>query len=202
MVRGVPVEQSRPLEFKQAIRGFQDGKTFKQIHDKTGISKTTLQRIKADHKELIAEKQDRALDKMLDVREMALSRMEQEINDIKLESLPVAIGILSDKVRDMTGGSVSTVAHISVKLPEDVKENTVIDLLPTANPCEPDSGQEETPGITEVDNGLPNQSAAADAADQGDDQGAGGVEPDLGGEPGTHTAGEKFLSNWKPGGEG
>lgn len=178
------------------------GKSFNQVSQETGFSKTTLARLKQDHKDLIASKQEQALDKMLDVRALALSRLEREINDVPLASLSVTIGILSDKVRDMTGGSVSTVQHVSVKLPEDVKEATVIDLLPSANPCDEPSDQEESPANQDLDDGLPNQGAGQDPGDQDADQGAGGVAEPAGGDQGTHSSGGKFLPNWNGGGEG
>ena len=198
-IRGVPVEQSRPIQAKQAIRGFQDGKSFTQVSKETGIARSTLQRLKRDHKELIASKQEQAVEKMMNVREMALSRLEDEIHEFPLASLPVTIGILSDKVRDLTGGAVSAVAHISVKLPEDVTEKTVIDHLPTANLCKQDDNQDETPANTDMDNGSKNQGAAEDTADQVDDQGAGGIDADLGGDHGTHSTGGRFLCKGKGG---
>lgn len=171
------------------------------VAQQTGISKNTVQRLKHDYRAMIEQKQEEAVERMLDVRHKALARLEREMDDIPLASLPVTVGILSDKLRDLTGGNVTTIQHVSVKLPEDVKEATVIDLLPTANSCNKPEAQPETPGITEVSNGLPNQGAADEADHQGDLDGAGGVEPVAGGDHGTHTAGEKFLSKWGEGGE-
>ena len=199
--RGVPVEQSRPIETKQAIRGLQAGKSISLVAQQTGIAKSTVQRLKHDFRAMIEQKQEEAVEKMLDVRGKALSRLEREMDDIPLASLPVTIGILSDKVRDLTGGAVSTIQHVSVKLPEDVKEATVIDLLPTANPCEKPSDQEETQADTEEDNGLPNQGAADETDHQDDLDGAGGIEPVASGDHGTHSSEEKFLSKWSEGGE-
>ena len=189
--RGVPAHVSRPAEFKRAIRGFQAGKTFKEISASTGFSVSTLQNIKKDNKEIIAAKQEQALDKMLDVREMALSRLEREIDDVPLASLPVTIGILSDKVRDLTGGNVSTVAHISVKLPEEVKEGTVIDLLPTANSCEQNTDQPQLPENKGERNGSQNRRAGFEA-------GAGGIDRGATDDPVTHKNGENFFGKGKP----
>lgn len=193
-VRGVPASQSRPLEFKQAIRGFQAGKTFKALSEKTGFSVSTLQNIKKDNAELIASKQEQAVEKMIDVRDMALSRLHREMDDIKLESLPVAIGILSDKVRDMTGGNVTTVKHVSVKLPEDVQEKTVIDLLPTAKDCKEYAVQPGDTANTAPVNGLTNHGAADPAAAV---QGAGGVADAPFGESLTHKARGKSFGKEK-----
>jgi hypothetical protein len=184
-VVGVPVEVGRPLETKQALRGFQDGKTGRQIAQETGISVNTLTRLKKDHHNIIQEKQEKALDDMLDVRSLALTRLKREIDDVPLPSLCVVVGILSDKITDQTGGTTSTVQHVSVKLPQDVQEGTVIDLLPSDDcglPGEPAKAPVDT------DKGNCHGKSSADALD-----GAGGVT-DVSAPPSlTHTNRDNFF---------
>ena len=183
-VVGVPVEVGRPLETKQALRGFQDGKTGRQIAQETGISVNTLTRLKKDHHKIIQEKQERALDDMLDVRSLALTRLKAEIDNVPLPSLCVVVGILSDKITDQTGGTTATIQHVSVKLPQDVQEGTVIDLLPSD-----DCGLPGEPAKAPVDteeSGCSKKSGAT-ALD-----GAGGVSDAAAPPSLTHTTGEIF----------
>lgn len=143
-VYGVPVEKSRPVQFKQALRGFQDGKTVREISEKTGIGKDSLTRIKREYADVIAEKNHRAVETMVMIRERMLGKLANEVDDLKPREIPLAAAILTDKIDQLTGGNVTRVEHVSVKLPEEVEKGDIVDLFP-ANTCNDTGSDQETP---------------------------------------------------------
>lgn len=141
--RGVPVEESRAVAFKGAVRDLAAGRTLKDVSDRHGIAVSTLQRIKKDCSDYIKSAQERNLEQMVVARDMAVSTFIRRIDEVDPSRLPVAIGILDDKIDRAVSGP-TRVEHVSVKLPVQVQARDVIDLLPTAIDCDKGSEQQQT----------------------------------------------------------
>jgi len=169
-VYGVPVERSRPVQFKQALRGFQDGKNIREVSDKTGIGKDALTRIRREYADVIAEKNHRAVETMVLIRERMLGKLADQIDDLKAREIPLAAAILTDKIEQLTGGNVTRVEHVSVKLPEDVVKGDVVDLFPT-NTCNDSGSDQETLMFTAPSD----TSSKCCADDSGQVRGGGGL---------------------------
>lgn len=153
--RGVPVEESRAVAFKGVVRDLARGKGIRETAATHGMSHNTVQRIKKDCSDYIKSAQERNLEQMVVARDMAVSTFIRRIDEVDPSRLPVAIGILDDKIDRAVSGP-TRVEHVSVKLPVRVQARDVIDLLPTATNCDKDGEQQQTIGNTGLLDGSPN----------------------------------------------
>lgn len=154
--RGVRVEESRAVQFKAVVKDLSRGKGIRATAETHGMSHNTVQRIKRDCSEYIKSAQERNLEQMVVARDMAVSTFIRKIDEVDPSRLPVAIGILDDKIDRATSGP-TRVEHVSVKIPVEVQARNIIDLLPTAINCDDGAKASETPVNIEPDDSLGNR---------------------------------------------
>lgn len=144
------------MQFKAVVKDLSRGKGIRATAENHGMSHNTVQRIKRDCSDYIKSAQERNLEQMVVARDMAVSTFIRRIDEVDPSRLPVAIGILDDKIDRATAGP-TRVEHVSVKIPVEVQARNIIDLLPSAINCDESSRDPETLANTEPDDSLGNR---------------------------------------------
>ena len=104
--------ERRPAIYKAIIEGYAQGLGIRQLCRAYAVSHHTVAAVIGREPASVATHKEEFVARGMMFKRMALDRLIDEINDIPIQSLPVAYGIVSDKLALDSGGATSRIEHI------------------------------------------------------------------------------------------
>jgi hypothetical protein len=119
-----------PELYAGIVKRLADGDTVPAIQKLTRLPVELIRRIRDLHPEVVEAGIAAAHSRIVESLHNAATRLADNIDDIPLSSLPVSVGILTDKVQLIRGHATQRIERRNVATPEDIK--AMFDSLPKA----------------------------------------------------------------------
>jgi hypothetical protein len=159
-----------PEKYHMIVSGLAEGMGIRQLARAFHVSPGTIQAVRDREQFSIGTEKERIATNLRNFSRVASERLIEEVDNIPLQSLPVAIGISVEKFQLLEGQATARTEHIH-RLPGMEDFNRTLELLPTAVEVvsETGPGEEKT---SQKGAALRLTSEAAAAAEDADRSGA------------------------------
>lgn len=102
----------RPEVYRAIAHGLGEGLGVRQLARALGVSHHTVMAVRRNEPHLVATLKKGSAQLMRDVAALAVERLRDEIDDVKLEALPVVVGVLTEKAQLLDGEATQRVETV------------------------------------------------------------------------------------------
>ena len=122
---------SQPEIYAGIVNSLADGESCAQLAKRTGFEIQLVRKIRELHPEVIEAGSKAVLSRLGEALHNGSERLANEMHNIPIASLPIAVAVLVDKVQLLSGGATQRIEKINAASPEDLR--AMFDALPEAN---------------------------------------------------------------------
>lgn len=120
----------RPESYAGIVRRLADGDTVPSVVKKTGLPVELVRKIRDLHPEHIEAGRRNAFARLEEALHSGAARLADQIDNVPLQSLPITLGVVFDKIQLIRGEATSRVEHKKIASPEDLQ--AMFNALPEA----------------------------------------------------------------------
>lgn len=125
---GERLHQRNPAKYRAIVNAFAQGMGKLQIARAFQVSHNTVSAVLEREGGPIDTEKRKIAGKMMNVARLGVERLEEEIERMPLQNLPIAVGIMVDKMQLLHGEATQRVEHVQQSEIEDW--NSFVDSLP------------------------------------------------------------------------
>ena len=100
----------------EVVQGLKAGKGINQLAVDTGLGRTTVALIREQNRDIVPDWRRNTAQSMMELATDLVDHLRDTYEDLPPHSKPILLGILSDKIRDLTseGGQVVQHQHVHI----------------------------------------------------------------------------------------
>ena len=143
--RGTPKNKTPIEKEKKILSALKQGKGIRETAALIGVAHGTVERIRYENADDLPSWRKKTVENLTRVHDKLVNQLEKSIDRLPVASIPIGIGILSDKINQHSGFSAQVVEHKHLHIDHSAVNGLLSDNQSGGNPPkQKETGQEGT----------------------------------------------------------